>query len=228
MARKRTKRYAGIAHPQLPPSAALQALPAPQLADGAAFCKALVIQADLSGQGGADVLFDQVILRNTVLDETRLVDAQCIDVQFDGCAAVNARWEKIHLQRVEWANARLSGIRLNDARIENLVMHGCQLDFALFWAARLEHARFEDCRLVEASFEGAKLDGVIFRNCDLSRADMRGASLAGADLRGSILHGMQIGPKELAGAIVEPEQAIALAALFGIVVKALDDEEPEA
>jgi len=228
MARKRTKRYAGIAHPQLPPAAALETLAAPRLADGAAFSMALLAEADLTGQGGADILFERSVLRTARLTETTLKDSQCIDVQFDGCDAANARWEKIHMQRVEWVNARLSGIRLNDARIENLVMRGCQLDFALFWAARLEHARFEDCRLVEASFEGARLDGVVFRNCDLSRADFRRASLGGADLRGSILAGAQIDPRDLAGAIVEPQQAIELAALFGIVVKDLDESDADA
>ena len=45
------------------------------------------------------------------------------------------------------------------------------------------------------------------------------AKLAGADLRGSKIEGVRLGLKELQGAIVDMEQAIAIARLLGVVVQ---------
>jgi uncharacterized protein YjbI with pentapeptide repeats len=68
------------------------------------------------------------------------------------------------------------------------------------------------------------LAGVVFRNCDLTNADLRNTTLRGTDLRGSTLTGMQVGAKELRGAIIDPTQAVHLARLLGVTVRALDDD----
>lgn len=44
------------------------------------------------------------------------------------------------------------------------------------------------------------------------------------DLRGSQLEGLRVGISELQGAIIAPSQAVHLASLLGIVVKAEDVE----
>lgn len=221
MPRKRLSQFPNVEAPQLFALPELQTIAALRLEDGAAFTRMLVDHADASGQEAEDVLFEQTVCRRVHLDDVALKGSQCLDVRFDACSLLNADWEKMHCQRVEFLSSRLTGLRLVEARLDHTVFHRCQADFALFWSARLQNVRFEACQLHEASFEGVDLSGTIFRNCDLSRADMRGAVLQGVDLRGSTLSGMQIGVNELKGLIVEPQQAVELVALLGVVVEPL-------
>ena len=72
-----------------------------------------------------------------------------------------------------------------------------------------------------ALFEGADLRVVTFTRCDLTNADLQGANLRGADLRGSLLDGLRVGPKDMQGAIIDPSQAIQVAGLLGLTVKAI-------
>ncbi len=72
-----------------------------------------------------------------------------------------------------------------------------------------------------ALFEGADLRGVMFARCDLTNADLQGTNLRGADLRGSLLDGLRIGPKDVQGAIIDPSQAVQVAGLLGLTVKAI-------
>ena len=224
MPRKRVSQFADIAAPQLPSLPELQSVSSLKLEDGGAYTHMLVAHVDLSGQGAEDLLLEQAVWRGVQLNETSLRGSQCIDVRFDACALLNADWEKMHFQRVEYLNSRLTGLRLIEARLENTVVYRCQADFALFWSARFRDVRFEECQMQETSFAGADLTGTIFRNCDLSRADMLGAVMTGVDLRGSNLSGMQIGVKELKGVIIEPQQAIDLITLLGVIVRPLESD----
>jgi uncharacterized protein YjbI with pentapeptide repeats len=74
-----------------------------------------------------------------------------------------------------------------------------------------------------ALFDGADLRGVTFARCDLTNADLQGANLRGADLRGSLLDGLRIDSQDLQGAIIDPSQAVQVAGLLGLTVKAPEE-----
>ena len=63
----------------------------------------------------------------------------------------------------------------------------------------------------------------MFTRCDLTDADLQGANLRGADLRGSLLDGLRIAPKDVQGEIIDPSQAVQVAGLLGLTVKAIDE-----
>jgi uncharacterized protein YjbI with pentapeptide repeats len=128
------------------------------------------------------------------------------------------------MQRAELIGCRLVGAKLLHADWDNVFVKDCNAELALFWEASLRNTRWERCSLRQASFEGANLATVVFRNCDLTNADLRNTTLRGTDLRGSTLTGMQVGAKELRGAIIDPAQAVHLARLQGVTVRALDDD----
>lgn len=209
--------------PRLPSGSAQAELPGGALEDQGSYTRLVLERCELSDQTAADLLFDQVHCKRVGLSRTRLTDAQWLDVRCDVCDLTAVEWQKPHLTRVEFVGCRLLGARLLDAEIQDALFKDCVAEYALFWPAVFKTARFEHCQLREASFQGADLSGVVFHDCDLRQADFQGAKMVGTDLRGSQLEGMRVGVAELQGAIIAPSQAVHLASLLGIIVKAEDE-----
>ena len=215
-----------IASPQTPQS---PELPNPLVviwADPEAFGDHSVIELgvlndlDLSAQIGQDVTFDRAVMRRCNLSECSFKLAQLLDARLDGCDVANARWEKTHIQRAEITGCRLVGWALIDSQVANLLVQRCNADLSRFHDTAFHATCFEACTLKSASFEGADLRGVVFRGCDLRGADFRRAKLKGTDLRGCDIDGIKIGVGDVKGLIVSPQQAVELAALFGVDVRA--------
>ncbi len=192
------------------------------LSDHGGYSQLIAANAECTGQVADDVLFEQVHLKASRLNETQLTTSQWLDVRLESCDVAGAVWEKAYLRRVEWLGCRLVGTQLIEADMADVLFDHCNGEFAHFAEATFRAARFDHCSLREASFEGANAAGVVFHDCDLSKADFRGAKLTGADFRGSILSGMQVGYQELQGAIIDPSQALHVAQLLGITVKPAD------
>ena len=183
----------------------------------------MLAYADWSDGEADDVLFEHVYARHVQLSRTHLTGAQILDARFETCDFASAAWDKPHLRRVELLGCRMVGARLVQASLEDVLFKECSAEFAIFWNGTFSAARFEQCKLHQASFEGANLSGVVFAGCDLQQADFRNTKLVGADFRGSAIDGVQIGIRELQGAIIDPSQAVLLAALLGIQVKAVGE-----
>ena len=77
--------------------------------------------------------------------------------------------------------------------------------------------------LTEADLQDARLPDLVVRGCDLTLVSLYGAHLHGADLRGSTLDDLRIRPTDLAGAVIDPVQLVALArtfaSLLGVTVR---------
>lgn len=193
------------------------------LDDNARFMRVALTDCSMNEQTADDVLFDQVRCKRVNFSQSQFKLAQMLDVVLDTCDLTATTWEKAHLQRVELHGCRMTGTKFDKADFDNVRFERISGEYAQFWSCSFKMVMFDHCDVREASFENSNLAGVIFRNCDLSRADFRGAKLAGADLRGSIVANMQIGLTELRGAIVDPQQAIQVAALLGMMVKDVGD-----
>lgn len=179
----------------------------------------LVSDGDLSARIGQDVTFDRAHVRRCNLSECSFKLAQLLDSRLDGCDLANGRWEKAHVQRAELIGCRLVGWALVDSQVSNLLIQRCNAELSRFHDTAFHATRFEVCSFKAASFEGADLRGVVFRGCDLRGADLRRAKLKGTDVRGCDLDGIKIGVGDVKGFIVTPQQAVELAALFGVDVR---------
>ncbi len=218
MAGTRTTHSSGIEPPRLPPRPDSGGLPLDQLDDMEVYSGLLLSGCDLSDQAAEDVTFETTVLKHVGLGRTRLPSLQLQDVRLDACDLAEATWEKALLSRVEALGCRMVGWRASEGLLRNVLIKGCSAIGAQFWSTEFKNVRFESCILRDADFQRADLSGVIFDKCDLSNAKMSDAKLAGADLRGSKIEGVRLGLKELQGAIVDMEQAIAIARLLGVVV----------
>jgi uncharacterized protein YjbI with pentapeptide repeats len=216
---KRTIHSLGIEPPRLPPRPNASTPALDQLDDMGVYAGLLLSDCDLSEQVAEDVTFEATLLKHVRLGRTRLPSLQMHDVRLDACDLAEADWGKPLLSRVEALGCRMVGWRASEGSLRNVLFKGCNSIGAQFWSTSFKHVRFENCILRDADFQYADLSGVIFDKCDLSNAKLSDAKLAGADLRGSKIEGVRLGLKELQGAIVDMEQAIAIARLLGVVVK---------
>ena len=73
-----------------------------------------------------------------------------------------------------------------------------------------EELRFERCYLPESSLIRTDLTRASFTECDLSMAVLSGSRMRGADLRGCRTGGIRATLDDLAGAILDPDQAAAV------------------
>jgi uncharacterized protein YjbI with pentapeptide repeats len=198
----------------LPAGASIAALD-----NGAEYGPGSFTALDLTGQRAAGVVFDQAALQRAIFQSTQLDHPRLSDVRAAGCDFSGAAWAKARFRRVEFNACRLLGVQWVEAQFENVLFRDCNLEGAILVETVFKNARFENCNLRGVSFEAAGLEGVALRRCDLSGAHLAGARLAGADLRGSLLSGASADPGGLKGVVITPEQAVQVAALFGVLVR---------
>jgi uncharacterized protein YjbI with pentapeptide repeats len=195
-----------------------------RLADHAQVTQISISEADFSSQIAANVLCEQALFRRVSFLQSVLPGLRLLDTRLERCELAGARWERARLRRVEFSGCRMLGADLGESSFDDVLFQECNAEGAVFLNAACKPVRFEKCNLRKAIFEGADLTGVVFDHCDISEATLLGAKLAGADLRTATLNGLKAGPKDLAGAIIAPAQAVQVAALLGVVVKDPDED----
>jgi uncharacterized protein YjbI with pentapeptide repeats len=128
-------------------------------------------------------------------------------------------WPSAKLTRVEVRGSRMTGAKLVEGSFESVRFIDCHLEYAMFTDTRFRQVTFESCRLEEADFRGADLTGTAFVNCELRGVDLGRAKLQGADVSSSRCDEIRLAANDVRGLVVSREQAVALATLFGLVVR---------
>jgi uncharacterized protein YjbI with pentapeptide repeats len=211
----------GIQLPQIP-----KHLPAGKLLppdEAAEYMGVTLTDGTFENQALAGASFEQVRGRHLTFIRTKCLRLRMLDVRLDVCDLSAADMEEGHIRRTEFVECRLWGADFYKAQFQDVVFQACNAEHAVFASATFKPARFEQCNLHGVSFAEADLTGAVFQRCDLTQADLRGAKLKGADLRGSTLEGLLVNAQDLAGIIIEPAQAVQIAALLGIEVRAADE-----
>jgi uncharacterized protein YjbI with pentapeptide repeats len=212
----------GIQPPQLPMHLDAQEIRA--LADHSEYTGLRLTKCDWTGQTAEDLLFEQVEFRRAVFQSSTVTGARLFDVRAGTTDFSGANWRGARFRRVELAGCRLLGAQLLEAQLDDVFFKDCNLESAVFASSVFKAVRFEGCALRGTLFDGADLRGVLFYRCDLTNADFSGANLRGADFRGSIIDGLKAGGREWQGAVIDPTQAVQVAALLGLTVKPVEDE----
>lgn len=132
--------------------------------------------------------------------------AQAMDAYFGGCCLEECKAVGLDARHTLWRDTLLVRSRFAYANFDSAAMEGVRIKDSALCHAFFTQARFRRLRL-----EGADFAGVNFA----------GTALSGVDFTDCRLEGLAIsqGAPELAGAVVSPQQAVGLCALFGLVVK---------
>jgi hypothetical protein len=89
-------------------------------------------------------------------------------------------------------------------------------------------ADFTEARLEGASLASARLEGAVLRGANLEGADLRQARLHGADMRGARLPAADLAGAAVWGTVPPAGDAVALADIANVVLKAPGKDEVEA
>lgn len=206
-----------IAAPELPES--LETLTGAEIHDEAEWSGVLFFELQWQRQTGSRLVFDESLLRKCLLSGTRFPDLRVRDVRLEQGDLSNAQWLGANLLRAEIDASRLTGCNLGDGQLQDVVIRNCPAPYLVLNGARVQRALFVDCDLSHSTFEGARLDQVAFRNCNLSGTRFSGVRLKAVDFRSSQIAGIQLPLEALRGAIIDPQQALTVAALTGVQIK---------
>jgi uncharacterized protein YjbI with pentapeptide repeats len=191
---------------------------------GGDYADTAFVGCTFQGEQAEGLSFDRVSFERVHARESRLARLRVVDARFLSCDLANSACSASSVRRAELRDCRLVGFGFSEGRLDDVHLVGCKIDLAVFQHTRFSHCRFEDCDLRGADFEGADLRGATFRDCDLREARMVDARLEGTDFRGSRVEGLLVQPGRLAGALIDPTQAVDFAGLVGLVVRSRSDE----
>lgn len=170
--------------------------------------------------------FSQIDFKNCILHKPKITDVifdQC-DFSLRADDFKNNTWRESLFNRIEFTNCHTLGFVLVECHFNNVLFRNCNGKYWSFRFSQFVNCRFEDCNLIEADFQNCDLSGIDFINCQLRGSEFFDANLNHTDVRGSNIDNIRIGTKEVKGLIVEPHQALQIAYLLGIDIRAASDQ----
>ena len=178
---------------------------------------AVIAGADLSGLN-----FQGILLENCRLLECQAERTAFVDVIFRCCDLSNTNFGSSYFHRVGFSSCKGLGTNFYHSTFKQVRLAEVHFQYANFDDSKLEYmeitgsdltgAILGNCRLNEFTLEQNRLDNVTFLH----------TSLKDLDLRENQFHTLVVSDScyELRGALVSPWQAVELARLFGLVIKA--------
>ena len=152
------------------------------------------------------------------LGGARLDDALLEGADLSRGLMAGATFERARLQRADLTGASLAGASFLQANLQGAVLTGAGLQMADFSGARLQGA----------SLASAQLAGAVLREADLEGAELQRAKLYGADMRGARLPAADLAGAAVWRTVPPAGDAVALADIANIALKAPDKDDIEA
>lgn len=160
------------------------------------------------------------VFRNVAFIEASVKKLDAGSVRFDHCDFSNAALSGAVVHRCEFVNCKMLGANFTEAVFRNVLFRDCKCDYAFFSFASFKHAGFENCSLAQSDFQRAQASKFLFCKCDLTAGQFSGFSFRGMDISDCEIEGVIAGPDELRGATIASHQAVQLAGIFGMNVRA--------
>jgi uncharacterized protein YjbI with pentapeptide repeats len=180
---------------------------------------------DLTGRSESRVLYVDVDLTEST-STAGLVFEECVfrTVTFNasvhtGAAFINCTFATCNFFDASFVDCKMVGSTFDRCKFDRLSVEGGDWSFVGLPGADLRNASFTGNRMREADLTGVRADGAAFRKVDLSGSSFAKASFEKADLRGSDLDGLDPATTGLRNAIIDWNQAIAIAAAMGLDVR---------
>lgn len=200
------------------------------------FRRCTFVEADLQSLDLSQAIFEQCVLTRANLHDTALDG-----VRIDGGTLAGADLTRTDLTDAVFTDVDLSSARLTAALLADTRFDGCRLigadltalrglavtlsfDRSNLGLANLQDAHLKGLRLTgvdlsDADLRGADLRGAVFVDCRLRGTDLSHTRLDAADLRGADLGQVSADtPRQLAGAVISPEQASEICVAMGLHV----------
>ena len=180
---------------------------------------------DFTGTAVDHVLYVDVDLTEststfgTIFDECTFRGVRFNASAFEGAAFTNCTFENCNFFDATFTDCKVVGSMFDRCKFDRLSVVGGDWSFVGLPGAALGSATFSDVRMREIDLAGVAGNGTTMRRCDLSGASFAKATLEEADLRGSDLSGIDPSMVNLRNTIIDFNQAILLAAAYGLDVR---------
>jgi uncharacterized protein YjbI with pentapeptide repeats len=153
--------------------------------------------------------FTECTFRRARFNVSRHSDAAFVNCTFSACTFFDSSFNE----------CKLVGSMFDRCTFDMMKVEGGNWSYVGLPGADLRTASFSSVRMREADLTGARCEGSSLRDVDLSGAWLHRSKFAGCDLRGSDLSAVDPLNVEIAGAIVTADQAIVIAAAFGLDIR---------
>jgi fluoroquinolone resistance protein len=180
---------------------------------------------DLSRECYEKVAFIDVDLTESVNDAGVFTECTFRGARFNvsthtHAAFVNCTFTRCSFFDATFTDCKLVGSMFDRCTFGLFEVDGGDWSFTGLPGADLRRSVFRGVRMREADLTGTRFDDARVLRCDLSGAWLHQASFSGCDLRGSALSSFDPATVGLKGAIIDPAQALVIAATLGLVVLA--------
>ena len=179
----------------------------------------LIQDCTFEAQTVENIVINQVLFKNVVFNRIHWPRVKLTDTVFEQCDLSNVDFSQCFMDRVQLINCKLLGINMTEASLRNVVFDHCNAAYAVMRFFKCKKGAFYNTSFAEADFYSAMLIDVSFVCCNIDKAQFSGTKLAKIDLSTCQFYQLALTPDDLRGCIIAPEQAIALANIFGVVIK---------
>jgi len=161
----------------------------------------------------------QVVFRNVVFNHICWPFAKITDAIFERCDLSNMNFNEGFMDQVQLTSCKLVGANMTEAYLKRTLFTACNAAYSILSHARCKKITFHETSFSEANFYSTTLEDVNFENCNLDKAQFSKTKLRGIDLSSCQFYQLGLNPDDLRGCIIAPDQAIALANIFGVILK---------
>ena len=134
-------------------------------------------------------------------------------------AFLRCTFTNCNLFEAEFIGCKMVGSSFHATALRPLRVTGGDWSFAGLAGADLRGITVRDVRMREVDLTAAKCDNAVLAGVDLSGAQLHSASFMKSDLRGSDLTALDPTFVAVAGAIIEPAQAVVIAQVLGFEIR---------
>jgi uncharacterized protein YjbI with pentapeptide repeats len=179
-----------------------------ELADRA-YLRCRFADVDLTEATTAGAQFEECKFFNVKFNASRHQDSAFLRCSFQRCNFFDSMWD----------GCKLVGSGFVECQTRPMAVTGGDWSFVNLASADLRSVQWRDVRMREVDLTGANLTEAVLSRIDLSGAQLAKATLARADLRGSDLTALDPRTTQIAGAVLDAEQAVVVALALGFVIR---------
>ena len=166
-----------------------------------------------------NLIIQESQLKNIQLVNSRLERFQAANVIFDKCDLSNCELLGASLHQVEFRQCKLTGANFAESYLRDCRFVDCLADYASFSNSNLKNVAFNDCRLKETDFYDLTWKALELNGCELTRSNWLHTTLNKLNLSSCDFETISISPEQLRGLVVNPAQALIIAAGLGLVIE---------
>lgn len=177
----------------------------------------------MAGRAFVRCRFSDVDLSEATTQGVSFEECEFFHVRFNASqhadsAFLRCTFRKSNLFDSHWQGCKLTGSSFTDCDLRPLTVTGGDWSFVGLADADLRSVVLRDVRMREADLTAANLTGATLSHVDLSGAQLAQAILAKADLRGSDLSALDPRACDIAGSVIDADQAVVIALALGFTV----------